>query len=258
MAMQSRLARPIFTLARRNAVLPASKSAFARPDIVDISTYEYPNNALAYAGKGPRGIPEAWNRDEKTVHYLIPKSFVDWITPKLGETGIYTLGGFGLIALLSKELFVMHGETRVMFSFFFTWCVLNMLGGDSVREMAAEQFTSAYDRLYAVKEHDIEAYAEIVEQYKEAQMQAQGQALYNQQKLTNLALMLETEYLSRQNNLVSEITRKLNYQVAIEAALADHESRHMINWIESEVQAELSKLDQDEQIQACVDHLKTL
>ena len=45
-------------------------------------------------------------------------------------------------------------------------------------------------------------------------MQAQGQALFNQQKLTNLALMLETEYLSRQNKLVSEITRKLNYQVS--------------------------------------------
>ena len=99
--------------------------------------------------------------------------------------------------------------------------------GDSVREMAADQFTASYDRLYAVKEHDIEgnkllypcvfikllAYGEIVEQYKEAQMQAQGQALFNQQKLTNLALMLETEYLSRQNKLVSEITRKLNYQV---------------------------------------------
>ena len=113
--------------------------------------------------------------------------------------------------------------------FFVTWGLLNMMFGDSVREMAADQFTASYDRLYAVKEHDIEgnisvwfrfyiifsvAYGEIVEQYKEAQMQAQGQALFNQQKLTNLALMLETEYLSRQNKLVSEITRKLNYQVS--------------------------------------------
>ena len=31
-----------------------------------------------------------------------------------------------------------------------------MLFGDSVREMAADQFTASYDRLYAVKEHDIE------------------------------------------------------------------------------------------------------
>merc|ERR1712141_431088 len=77
-------------------------------------------------------------------------------------------------------------------------------------------------------------------------------------KLTNLSLMLETEYLERQNKLVSEVSRKLNYQVAIQNALADHESAHMIKWIEEEVQKELNQLDQNEQIQACVDHLKTL
>ena len=53
-----------------------------------------------------------------------------------------------------------------------------------------------------------------MQKYKEAQDQAQGQALFNEQKLTNLALMLETEYLSRQNKLVSEVTRKLNYRVS--------------------------------------------
>merc|ERR1712137_1313357 len=198
---------------------------------------------------GPRAIPEEWVRDDKVVHYLIPK---------FGETGIYSLLTMGTLALASKEYLVFHIETKIAIEFFVTWSLLNMLFGDSVREMAADQFTASYDRLYAVKEHDIEAYGEIVEQYKEAQMQAQGQALFNQQKLTNLALMLETEYLSRQNKLVSEITRKLNYQVAIEAALADQEARHMINWIESEVQAELAQLDQDEQIQVCVDQLKAL
>ena len=103
--------------------------------------------------------------------------------------------------------------------------VINMGVGSTLYDMAAQQHTAAYDRLYAVKEHDLAAYEEIVQQYKEAQVQAQGQALYNQQKLTNLALMLETEYLSRQNQLVGEINRKLNYRVAIEAALAEQESK---------------------------------
>ena len=102
---------------------------------------------------------------------------------------------------------------------------MNMAVGSTIYDMAAQQHTAAYDRLYAVKEHDLAAYEEIVQQYKEAQVQAQGQALYNQQKLTNLALMLETEYLSRQNQLVGEINRKLNYRVAIEAALAEQESK---------------------------------
>merc|ERR1711868_208038 len=176
---------------------------------------------------GPRAIPEEWVRDDKVVHYLIPKTFVDWLTPKFGETGIYSLLTMGTLALASKEYLVFHIETKIAIEFFVTWSLLNMLFGDSVREMAADQFTASYDRLYAVKEHDIEAYGEIVEQYKEAQMQAQGQALFNQ-------------------------------QIAIEAALADQEARHMINWIETEVQNELAQLDQDEQIQVCVDQLKAL
>ena len=103
-----------------------------------------------------------------------------------------------------------------------------MMLGDTIRNGLYAKVTADYDRLYAVKEHDLEgitdslkglvqqyclAYEEIVGLYREAQVQAQGQALYNQQKLTNLALMLETEYLERQNKLVSEVSRKLNYQV---------------------------------------------
>merc|ERR1739847_189765 len=207
---------------------------------------------------GPRAIPEEWVRDDKVVHYLIPKTFVDWLTPKFGETGIYSLLTVGTLALASKEYLVFHIETKIALEFFITWSLLNMLFGDSVREMAADQFTASYDRLYAVKEHDIEAYGEIVEQYKEAQMQAQGQALFNQQKLTNLALMLETEFLNRQNSLVESVTKKLNYQVAVEHALEDQEKKHMLSWIEGQVNAEIANLDQDEMIRVCVDQLKAL
>lgn len=61
--------------------------------------------------------------------------------------------------------------------------------------------------------HFFVAYTEIVSKYKDAQEQAQGQEIFNQQKLTNLALMLETEYLNRQNMVVDSVTKKLNYQV---------------------------------------------
>merc|ERR1712193_592496 len=175
---------------------------------------------------GPVALPEAWNRDEKVVHYVIPKSLADWLSTKLGSTGVYTVFGIGGLALASKEILSYHAEVQALLSAFVTWSFINMAGGDAV--------------------------------YKAAQDQAQGQALYNQQKLTNLALMLETEYLSRQNKLVPEVSRKLNYRVAIESAHADHESAHMINWIEAEVAKELSQLDQDEQIRVCVDQLKSL
>ena len=126
------------------------------------------------------------------------------------------------------------------------------------------------------------AYTEIVSKYKDAQEQAQGQEIFNQQKLTNLALMLETEYLNRQNMVVDSVTKKLNYQVryskvhwkikakwfelcfhrwfqvAVQNALEDQESQHMINWIEDKVNEDISNLDQDEMIQVCVANLKKM
>ena len=61
----------------------------------------YPGNP-SYAGMGPRAIPEEWVRDDKVVHYLIPKTFVDWLKPKFGETGLYSLMAMGGLALASK------------------------------------------------------------------------------------------------------------------------------------------------------------
>jgi len=259
MAMQSRLARPFLHISRRNnAVLPVGTSAYARPAMVDMMSYEYPNNPDYYPGKGPFMLPEKWERDEKTIYYFIPRTLHEWWGTMLGESGTAILALTGFLAFSSKEWLVhsVHAEW-----FLFSWMALscfNVMVGADLKAAILEQHETEVDRLYAIKEHDIEAYGEIVELYKVAQEQSKGQALYNQQKLTNLSLMLETEYLERQNKLVSEVSRKLNYQVAIQNALADHESAHMIKWIEEEVQKELNQLDQNEQIQACVDHLKTL
>merc|ERR1712142_80684 len=92
---------------------------------------------------GPRAIPEEWVRDDKVVHYLIPKTFVDWLKPKFGETGLYSLMAMGGLALASKEYLVFHIETKIAIEFFITWSLLNMMFGDSVREMAADQFTAS-------------------------------------------------------------------------------------------------------------------
>jgi len=51
---------------------------------------------------GPKAIPEQWETEERAVHYLIPKTFADFLAPKLGVTGLYTVLGGGAIALLSK------------------------------------------------------------------------------------------------------------------------------------------------------------
>jgi len=264
--VQSKLARPMMGLrtfatsakAARAAVLPLTESPFARPEVVDIATYKYPGEPN-YPGMGPKAIPEQWEADERTVHYMIPKTFVDnIIAPKMGSTGLYTLGFGSVMYLLSREVIPMHAETASFVSFMIAVTYYNILVGDTIKETFEKEYTAEYDKFYACKEHDIAAYTEIVSKYKDAQEQAQGQAVFNEQKLTNLALMLETEYLNRQNMVVDSVTKKLNYQVAVQNALEDQESQHMINWIEDKVNQDISNLDQDEMINVCVANLKKM
>jgi len=239
----------------RTAVLPLTESPFARPEVVDISTYKYPGDPK-YLGIGPKAIPEEWEPSERTVHYVIPKTFDEFLTEKMGHTGKYTVILGGALALLSKQDLVITAHEAVSIQFFFTCCMINLMVGKDAKAALDKYYTEHYDMFYACKEHDIAAYTEIVGKYKEAQEQAKGQALYNAQKLTNLALMLETEYLQRKNSLVDSVTKKLNYQVAIQNALVDQEKKHMINWIENGVNEEISKIDQDEMIRVCVANLK--
>ena len=116
--IQSRLARPIIqNISKRTAVLPASASEFrytwfffwifdkwndySRPAIVDVESYVYPGNP-SYPGMGPQAMPEEWNRDDKVVLYVIPKTFADWLAPKMGESAVYTTLYTGVFALMSK------------------------------------------------------------------------------------------------------------------------------------------------------------
>ena len=82
----------------------------SRPDVVDIAEYKYPGNP-DYPGIGPKALPEQWETEERTVHYMIPKTLVEFLEPKLGQTGLYTLGVGGAIALLSKvSLFSVYSS----------------------------------------------------------------------------------------------------------------------------------------------------
>merc|ERR1711914_29889 len=92
---------------------------------------------------GPRAIPEEWVRDDKVVHYLIPKTFVDWLTPKFGETGIYSLLTMGTLALASKEYLVFHIETKIAIEFFVTWSLPTHKGSLLLR-LYCSQHTKAH------------------------------------------------------------------------------------------------------------------
>lgn len=57
-------------------------------------------------------------------------------------------------------------------------------------------------------------------------------------------------------NILTYVNINLFFKVAVQNALQEQEKKHMISWIESEVNAEVAKIDQDEMIRVCVENLK--
>ena len=49
----------------------------------------------------------------------------------------------------------MHAEVLGLMTFWTTWSFINWMIGKDVYQAAAEKHTAEYDRLYAVKEHDL-------------------------------------------------------------------------------------------------------
>ena len=91
-----------------------SECISSRPEIVDMSSYQYPNNPENYPGKGPFQLPEKFVRDEKVVWYIIPKTFADWLSTKMGDMGVYTFTLAAFYALSSKVLFYNQFTTNTL------------------------------------------------------------------------------------------------------------------------------------------------
>ena len=72
--------------------------------MVDMMSYEYPNNPDYYPGKGPFMLPEKWERDEKTIYYFIPRTLHEWWGTMLGESGTAILALTGFLAFSSKVI----------------------------------------------------------------------------------------------------------------------------------------------------------
>merc|ERR1711934_958628 len=88
--------------------------------------------------------------------------------------------------------------------------------------------------------------------------QTTGLGLIQQQRKNNLALALEAEYLNRQADLAAAVKKRLDYQVAVNNAEREAMTKHMISWIDKEVQAAISKRSAKDDLNAAIAQLKSM
>jgi len=213
-----------------------------------------------YADMGPLPpAPAKLDDAGKTRMTYISESYFKLLEGKLGYTGPYTLLFGGLLTALSKEWLILGPEmfwaasAAVFYSFVFN-------GG--VAAFMDREGTVFYDlreqRVSSWKEYKVGLVSSEIDGIARLKEQTAGLAMIQEQRKVNLELALDAEHMNRQADLVEAVKKRLDYQVAVNNAERDAHAKHMIKWIDTEVNAAIAKRSSKDDLTAAIAQLKSM
>lgn len=241
----------------KKCVRPSSTAVVTSPRPRDKAVEDWENFKMPlapYEGMGP--LPPIPEWDPKCMrHYLFPEYWFEFLYPRLGVTGPYTLGLGTAAFLVSKEWYIYTPETWTAGCLIVVAYGILTRAGPAIKESMNELEEKHYNTIYDMKMEDIEQIESEVEEIKTEQWRSGIQELYNEVKRSNLAMMLETELLNRKASLVAAVKRKLDYQVAVQEVDRGLAHSHMVNWIEDKVKKSITPESQKKTLDVCIAQL---
>merc|ERR1711981_904818 len=193
-----------------------------------------------YADMGPLPpAPAKLDDAGKTRMTYISESYFKLLEGKLGYTGPYTLLFGGLLTALSKEWLILGPE---MF-----WAA-----------SAAVFYSLREQRVSSWKEYEVGLVSSEIDGIARLKEQTAGLAMIQEQRKVNLDLALDAEHMNRQADLVEAVKKRLDYQVAVNNAERDAHAKHMIKWIDAEVNAAIAKRSSKDALAAAIAQLKSM
>jgi len=214
-----------------------------------------------YADAGPLPPPPAKIDDKgKTRMTFLPESYFTEYGAKAGHCGPYMLFWGGLLTAISKEWIVLGPETAQAFGMaaFVGYFLIPNMAAPFVDREDTIQLEYRNSQVAAWKDYKISLVKSEIDGIERLKEQTSGLALIQEQRKNNLALALEAEHLNRQADLVEAVKKRLDYQVAVNNAEREAMTKHMINWIDREVQAAISKRSAKDDLNAAIAQLKSM
>jgi len=236
--------------------VPAELNLNAYPArLEDWENYKMPG--APYEGMGP--LPPLPDYDPHALrHYAIPEYWFDFLYERTGASGLYTLLGASTLFALSKEYYVCNADTWYTFYFIIALVTVNKAVGPTIRNFFEETRVDELVALDQVKAEEVDNLKSYLDDIKLQKWRAGVQELYNEARLTNVAMMLETAFIERQAEVVNSVKNKLDYQIAVQKVDADLAQTHMVKWIEDKVMASLTPESQKDVLTACIADLNAL
>ncbi|XP_078494790.1 ATP synthase peripheral stalk subunit b, mitochondrial [Ciona intestinalis] len=263
------LSRILFKAGRpvSSCVRVAARMSSSTPSTLQVVDKNYPARVqdwenfkmpgAPYEGMGP--LPPVPDFDENLVrHYVIPEYWFDFLYPRTGATGMYTLmAGFSAM-LVSKEFFVYTPDAWYAATLLLTVAGLNKVAGKDIRNLFDNMRTDELKALDQVKSDQMEHIKQTVDEIKLEQWRSGSTEMINDALKNNLAMMLETEYLNRQATVVEAVKRKLDYQVEVQKVDSQLAHGHMVKWIEEKVMNTITPASQKTTLAACIAQLNAM
>jgi len=214
-----------------------------------------------YADAGPVPPPVAKIPTEGKVRLtFIPESYFQMLGEKSGHCAPYMLVWGGLLAGLSKEWLVFGPELAMAMgmSLFTGYFMIPNMAAPFIDREDTIQVEHRDKQLNAWKDYKIGLVKSEIDGIARLKEQTAGLAMVQEQRKNNIALALEAEHMNRQANLVEAVKKRLDYQVAVNNAEREAMTKHMINWIDREVQAAIAKRSAKDDLNAAIAQLKSM
>lgn len=248
-----------FSLRGAQSIRAASGSlAFQANRLDDWENFKMPG--APYADMGPLPPPPAkQNVGGMTRLTYFPESFFKMLEPKIGHTGPYILLWGGLLTALSKEWIPLTSETWwlggavVFYSF-----VINSGAAPWTDRDDAVYFDARHSRVTAWKDYKLGLASSEIDGIARLKEQTSGLAMVQEQRKINIKLALDAEHMNRQADLTEAVKKRLDYQVSLKNAEREAMTKHMISWIDKEVNAALAKRSAKDDLAAAIQQLNAM
>lgn len=227
--------------------------------IEDVGRFTMPGEP--YVGMGPSYLPpNGIHEDGRTRLYIFPEKFFKLLEPRLGFSGGYSFIFGALALMIQKEAFVVCSSQALSMTIVMG-CGVHLFGryfapwNDSMEKAEIELKHEMVENWKQHKLSLVESEIDGVEKLKE---QASGLPMIQEQRKNNITSSIEAEYMNRQADLVAAVKKNLDYHVTLKNAERDAMQKHMINWIENEVNESISQQDPQADLDAAIGQLKAM
>ena len=242
----------------RAAILTGQHFRAATAICVRTTTTTPANSAAAADAKPDMSIRPVRQEPGKVRMGFIPEEWFMFFYKKTGVTGPYTfmftLGTY----LVSKEIYVMEHEFYNGLSFLLMWIVGVKTLGPKIAKYLDKEVDEYEKGWNQGRENEKSVLSEQIADEEKNQWSMEGQNILVEAKRENVALQLEAAYRERLSTVVTEVTRRLEYQVAkqnIERRIAQ---KNLIDYVVAKVRSAITPDQEKQNLDKCIADLGRL